>query len=334
MGFLDGIGSFFSGILGIGSNLATNSANMKMNKQNLDVAKQMFQKEMDYNRYVYEDQKEYNSASAQRQRIEDAGMNPYMMMSGGSAGTAGSSSSPSFSMPSTIPRQSLSYDPSFIQDAIDKVYQNDLVKAESDKTRAEATTAWEDAQFKRTFNEITVARELSELRNVNQETKSRILDNYIKQNTADYTIQSMKYDSEYKFQQIRDLTLDMAIKDAGLPFISKRAQLEIDNLASDLLSKQKQRELTARQIENVYAETLFKNKQRLNMPNLDRDQADKLAQYMVESAFHAAYQSGMSSSMLRMEKEDKEVRYNVDDWLKTINSYMRELNPLNVLKGK
>ena len=31
---------------------------------------------------------EYNSASSQRERLEAAGLNPYMMMTGGSAGTA------------------------------------------------------------------------------------------------------------------------------------------------------------------------------------------------------------------------------------------------------
>ncbi len=33
---------------------------------------------------------EYNTASAQRARLEEAGLNPYLMMSGGSAGVAGS----------------------------------------------------------------------------------------------------------------------------------------------------------------------------------------------------------------------------------------------------
>ena len=38
---------------------------------------------------------EYNSASAQRSRLEEAGLNPYLMMNGGSAGVAQSSSSTS-----------------------------------------------------------------------------------------------------------------------------------------------------------------------------------------------------------------------------------------------
>lgn len=46
----------------------------------------------------------YNSASAQRKRLEEAGLNPAMMMSGGSAGTASSSGIPSSSVnPSPAP---------------------------------------------------------------------------------------------------------------------------------------------------------------------------------------------------------------------------------------
>lgn len=39
---------------------------------------------------MWEKQNQYNSAAQQRARIEAAGLNPYMMLSGGSAGTAGS----------------------------------------------------------------------------------------------------------------------------------------------------------------------------------------------------------------------------------------------------
>ena len=43
---------------------------------------------------------EYNSASAQRERLEAAGLNPYMMMNGGSAGTAQTMSGSSGAAPS------------------------------------------------------------------------------------------------------------------------------------------------------------------------------------------------------------------------------------------
>ena len=35
---------------------------------------------------IWQEQKEYNSAVAQRKRLEEAGLNPYLMMDGGNAG--------------------------------------------------------------------------------------------------------------------------------------------------------------------------------------------------------------------------------------------------------
>lgn len=49
----------------------------------------------DFQKEMWNLTNEYNSASAQRQRLEEAGLNPYMMMSGSSAGTASASSAPS-----------------------------------------------------------------------------------------------------------------------------------------------------------------------------------------------------------------------------------------------
>lgn len=54
----------------------------KQNAWDLVANQQQFQTDM------WNKNNEYNSASAQRERFEAAGLNPYMMMNGGSAGTA------------------------------------------------------------------------------------------------------------------------------------------------------------------------------------------------------------------------------------------------------
>lgn len=52
---------------------------------------QIFKEQQQYNWDVMNAQNDYNSALRQRGRLESAGMNPYMMMDGGSAGSASSS---------------------------------------------------------------------------------------------------------------------------------------------------------------------------------------------------------------------------------------------------
>lgn len=120
LGALIGV-SAGSALLGAGTSIAsnrknaqsvsdTNATNMAIAQMNNEWSEKMAQKQMNYNTMMNEKQfgqakelqqiqndyqtemwnktNEYNSASAQRQRLEDAGLNPYLMMSGGSAGSA------------------------------------------------------------------------------------------------------------------------------------------------------------------------------------------------------------------------------------------------------
>lgn len=63
---------------------------------NRDFQKEMLQKQMDYNTEMWHQTNEYNSAKEQVRRYEEAGLNPYLMMTGGAnAGTASNVTSPS-----------------------------------------------------------------------------------------------------------------------------------------------------------------------------------------------------------------------------------------------
>lgn len=116
------IGAGASLIGGAGSTAAQNAANKQIAQMNNAFNEKMFDKQVAYNKEMYQqqlgdqwkfyndakqnswdlynDQKEYNSASAQRERLEAAGLNPYLMMSGGSAGVAQSGAAPSGGAPS------------------------------------------------------------------------------------------------------------------------------------------------------------------------------------------------------------------------------------------
>ena len=116
------IGAGASLIGGAGTTAAQNAANKEIAQMNNAFNEKMFDKQVAYNKEMYQqqlgdqwkfyndakenswkfynDQKEYNSASAQRERLEAAGLNPYLMMSGGSAGVAQSGSVPSGGAPS------------------------------------------------------------------------------------------------------------------------------------------------------------------------------------------------------------------------------------------
>lgn len=143
------LGGVVNSIFGSKSNRDTNRTNMKiaqMNNEfnaaeaakNRDFMSAEREAQNEWNLEQWNREKDYNSASAQRERLEEAGLNPYLMMSGGSAGTASSVTSGSSSAPgnpSADPVRQLPYQPQFdfsgVADAINAYYNNRKKAAES-----------------------------------------------------------------------------------------------------------------------------------------------------------------------------------------------------------
>ena len=114
MGLLDFIpvvGPIASTIGGAISTNKTNKSNMAINQMNNDFNAAEAQKVRDFQLDMWNRENAYNTASAQRSRLEEAGLNPYLMMSGGSAGTAssvGSTSPATAAPPLSMQRQDFS----------------------------------------------------------------------------------------------------------------------------------------------------------------------------------------------------------------------------------
>lgn len=114
MGFLDFIpivGDVASAIGNAVSTNKTNKSNMAINQMNNEFNAAEAEKARQFQLDMWNKNNEYNSASAQRSRLEEAGLNPYLMMSGGSAGIAqssGSSAPASASVPLSMQRQDFS----------------------------------------------------------------------------------------------------------------------------------------------------------------------------------------------------------------------------------
>lgn len=96
-GLFGGVGSVISGAIGAKSTSDTNKTNLKINQMNNDFNAREAQKARDFQLDMWNRENEYNSASSQRKRREEAGYNPYMGdaqagtatgMSGTSAATA------------------------------------------------------------------------------------------------------------------------------------------------------------------------------------------------------------------------------------------------------
>lgn len=114
MGLLDFIpvvGQVASTIGDIVSTNKTNKSNMAINQMNNEFNAAEAEKARQFQLDMWNRTNMYNSASSQRSRLEEAGLNPYLMMNGGSAGTAqssGSASPASAAPPLAMQRQDFS----------------------------------------------------------------------------------------------------------------------------------------------------------------------------------------------------------------------------------
>lgn len=114
MGLLDFIpivGPIASSIGNAVSTNKTNKTNMAINQMNNEFNAAEAEKARQFQLDMWNRTNDYNSASAQRSRLEEAGLNPYLMMNGGSAGTAqsaGSTSPASAAPPLSMQRQDFS----------------------------------------------------------------------------------------------------------------------------------------------------------------------------------------------------------------------------------
>ena len=100
-GLFGGVGTVISGAIGAKSTANTNKTNLKINQMNNDFNAREAQKARDFQLDMWNRENEYNKASSQRKRLEEAGYNPYMSdtqagtatgMSGTSAATAAGAS--------------------------------------------------------------------------------------------------------------------------------------------------------------------------------------------------------------------------------------------------
>ena len=109
--FIPIVGDVASSIGNTVSANKTNKTNMAINQMNNEFNAAEAEKARQFQLDMWNRTNEYNSASAQRSRLEEAGLNPYLMMNGGSAGTAssaGTSSPASAAPPLSMQRQDFS----------------------------------------------------------------------------------------------------------------------------------------------------------------------------------------------------------------------------------
>ena len=261
--------------------IATNNANKQIAQMNNEFNEKMLQKQMDYNTEMYQQQlgdqwnfyndakqnqwdmfnatNEYNSASAQRERLEAAGLNPYLMMSGGSAGTAQSSSGPSGSAPSAqgvTPPTATPYQADYtgiaqgVGRAIDAYTQIEMSKAQRGKISAEENNLRIEGKYK-------AAQIIAQLDNLKQNTKSQAAKTAIDQMIAGAQkdlmaaqVDKVKGETAYNAILARGATINNMLQSEQLKYLPQQLRNSIAQQTADIAVKYAQRDLTKKQVDH------------------------------------------------------------------------------------
>lgn len=281
------IGAGASLIGGASSTAMQNQANKEIAQMNNAFNEKMFDKQIAYNKEMYQtqlgdqwkfydDQKanawklyednkayqtemwnkqnEYNDPSAQRARLEAAGLNPYMMMNGGSAGVAGSvsgtqGSAPSGSAPGAQgvqPPTATPYSADYSGVMQGLGHAIDTIMSHSDRNVKNA-----QAENLRIEGKYIASKALAQILKDRTEAKTKearlALDKLVASFDNDLKASQVAVNSENIAQtraQTKLLVTENLMREQELSFLPKSQKMQLALMTADLALKRSQGELT------------------------------------------------------------------------------------------
>lgn len=311
MGFFDGFNAGNAGDLALGiggliagarANKRTNETNMRINQMNNEFNERMMEKQMAWNEEMWNKQNEYNTASNQRARLEQAGLNPYLMMNGGSAGVASSSNSASAaSASSPIPMQAWKPDTSSLSAAFGRLsdqmykqsYMDELVKGLRIDNKFKAPQIV--ANLRKTISEAGL--------NMSKKTRQDI-DNYVASSSVNDILYSFKLDNWAKEKQVELADIEVATKRMDLrdkqlfeqTFGAGPAFYDFMGRLWDLSLRKKQGEKIDAEVRKLTAETAYVYSQKQAQDNANYEWSEtasnRIAAQNAENWDRAGYYSG------------------------------------------
>lgn len=332
-------GSLLGSLLGIGNQNSVIKAQQRMQREAMQWQTGERVATQQYNTDMWNKQNEYNTASAQRQRLEDAGLNPYLMMSGGDAGSASSVTGSYTGAPSSPNYQA--YDiggnvQSAFRQIGDQLYnmqlnrsQVDKNKSESEKARFDALLAAAQTKDSDTFREARLLNLRSQQQNIDQDT-------HLKEEET-----NLRH-SQYIYQN-----LDNSAKSILNKYLDAQQQAQLMGIITSIneaytrmdLNRAKAKEALAGALDLYMGARLKKGEAEI-LESTMQSSIDKMnVQNLLESQlmlgeFEAGSQIGFGKmASARMAKEYQENKYNYGK-LKDRNILINSNTPIEKILGQ
>lgn len=326
------LGSIAGGLLGIGSSAIqnsqnrqnvreTNQMNYKINQMNNQFNERMAIQQRNWQENMWNKENAYNTASAQRQRLEEAGLNPYLMMNGGSAGVAQSAGTGATASSSgNAVMQPFQADYSGIGSSIGNIFQYELMQSE--KSQLQGARQLADAKAMETLSNIDWGKLTEETRNYMKSTGlARAQLGYAKEQQE---VDNMATTGLIMRAQRSGMLLDNESKRIMNKYLDQQQQLDLNVKAADYYQRMAAGYLSYAEAKKALAEEALAAA-RTRGQNISNEVAFRIA----ESQIAANIAANESTAAFHKEElrlglsQDNARSKNIEEWYRSRNEGKR-----------
>ena len=303
-----GAGSMLGGLFGAVGSAKAGKYQLQAARETNQMNYQIAQENNAFNQRMWEKQNAYNSPVEQRRRLEQAGLNPNLMMNGGSAGTAETAPTADTSGVQQVPDigstiasgyqqfgSSLSNAASQIAGM---VYNNGLQQANVNKAQAEAQSASQDARYKELQNQFAASQFLADLREKQYRGQIAKSDyEYLRDSMQD-RLDAVKFQntltgsqSSYYNQMSGLIDVQRQIEQTNLDWLPREKQAGLAATLQNVRTMVSQMHLNYAQAKNAYAMAALNYAQEngVRINNKLQDSIFDLSVGMAENQYHKGY---------------------------------------------
>lgn len=329
---MDFLGSIAGGLLGIGASSMqnaqnrqnvqeTNRMNYKINQMNNQFNERMAIQQRNWQENMWNKENAYNTSSAQRQRLEEAGLNPYLMMNGGSAGVAQSAGTGAAASSSgNAVMQPFQADYSGIGSSIGNIFQYELMQ--SQKSQLQGAKQLADAKAMETLSNIDWGKLTDETRNYLRSTGlTRAQLGYAKEQQE---VDNMAMTGLVMRAQRSGMLLDNEAKGILNKYLDQQQQLDLNVKAADYYQRMSAGYLSYAEAKKALAEEALAAA-RTRGQNISNKVASRIAESQI-AANIAANQSAAAyhNEELRLGlPQDNARSKNIEEWYRARNEKKR-----------
>lgn len=322
------LGSIAGGLFGIGSSaiqnsqnrqnvLETNRMNYKINQMNNQFNERMAMQQRDFQERMWNKMNAYNSPSALRQRIEDSDLNPYLMLNGGSVGTAQSvGTGAAASSAGSAVMQPFQADFSGIGSSIGSIFQYELMQSE--KSQLQGARQLADAKAMEILSNVDWGKLTDETRNYLKSTGlARAQLGYAKEQQE---VNNMAMSGSIMRAQHAGMLLDNETKGIMNKYLDQQQQFDLNVKAADYYQRMSAGYLSYAAAKKAIAEEALAAA-RARGQNISNNVASRIAESQI-AANIAANQSSSAyydeEFRLGLSRDNARSR-NIEDWYRSRN---------------